>query len=156
VVSTLEDNIPFEALSYTWGDPTPTGIIHLDGSQLPLTANLESALKHLRFTNMSRIIWIDALCINQQNTQERQSQVLLMGQIYGASTGVMIWLGDDVPVNDSSFTLMLLLSEATTRPDYAPGYPFFMEQNQVLQHLFRQPDGLEYSRSHFLEGTEVL
>jgi hypothetical protein len=149
VVSVLEDNVPFEALSYTWGDPTPIASIQLDGSQLPLAVNLESALKCLRYTNMSRLIWIDALCIDQQNIPERQSQVLLMGKIYGACTGVMIWLGDDVPVNDSAFALMRLLSETTTRPDYAPGYPYFMDQvtasgisleNQMdwstLDHLF--------------------
>lgn len=128
IVSAIGDGTQFEALSYTWGDTRPTARIHLDGTHLPLAANLESALTRLRYTNISRIIWIDALCIDQQNMQERQSQVLLMGQIYRASSSVMIWLGEESRVGDSVFTLMQLLSEAATRPDFAPGSPFFLEQ----------------------------
>ena len=52
----LEDHPIFEALSYVWGDPTDAAIIDLEGHRMPVTVNLHSALKHLRYTDEERII----------------------------------------------------------------------------------------------------
>jgi hypothetical protein len=60
------DRIKFEALSYTWGDiydPQNRGNIMLFGHRHEITKNLESALRHLRFEDKERIIWVDSLCI---------------------------------------------------------------------------------------------
>jgi hypothetical protein len=70
--------IEFEALSYTWGDihdPHNRGSIMLCGHMHEITKNLESALRHLRFEDKERIIWVDSVCINQSDIEERNHQV---------------------------------------------------------------------------------
>jgi hypothetical protein len=72
----------YEALSYTWGDPTQTLPISLNGAPCPITRNLESALRHLRRRESLRILWVDAVCINQLSIDERSSEVMRMKSIY--------------------------------------------------------------------------
>ncbi|KAK8022102.1 heterokaryon incompatibility protein-domain-containing protein [Apiospora rasikravindrae] len=94
--SSLDDNPKYVALSYAWGSPRATRPILVDGIQLQVTVNLESALRHLRHQSEPLIIWIDAICINQLDLTERSEQVRLMRSIYQQASGVIVWLGDDV------------------------------------------------------------
>ncbi|KAH6721847.1 heterokaryon incompatibility protein-domain-containing protein [Leptodontidium sp. MPI-SDFR-AT-0119] len=97
-----DSDISFEALSYTWGSPeNPVDIfIGKHGyNTLPVTRNLAEALPHLRYPDKPRVLWIDAICVNQQNIEERSSQVKRMANIYSKATRVLIWLG---PVSDDS------------------------------------------------------
>ncbi|KAF2831842.1 hypothetical protein CC86DRAFT_276641, partial [Ophiobolus disseminans] len=84
----------FEALSYTWGDPHDAVPIKVEGHQFTVTRNLHCALKYLRLQNRTRVLWVDALCMNQGNQSERQSQVTQMHRIYKSSTTVVAFLGD--------------------------------------------------------------
>lgn len=61
----------YEALSYTWGDPTRTKTITINDQKVAVTTNLYDALLHLRNPEKDRILWVDALCINQQDAFER-------------------------------------------------------------------------------------
>ncbi|KAF2217050.1 hypothetical protein CERZMDRAFT_32569, partial [Cercospora zeae-maydis SCOH1-5] len=85
----------FEALSYCWGDPRITANIELNGAIAAVTVNLEAALRQFRTDAGGRVvfIWIDAICINQQDVEERNSQVALMQEIYTKATNVRLWLG---------------------------------------------------------------
>ncbi|GIZ41624.1 hypothetical protein CKM354_000492300 [Cercospora kikuchii] len=85
----------FEALSYCWGDPTITADIELNGVVAAVTVNLEAALRQFRADAEGKavVIWIDAICINQQDVDERNSQVTLMQGVYTKATNVRIWLG---------------------------------------------------------------
>lgn len=60
----------YEALSYTWGDAKDTSPIRVSGEVMQVTKNLASALKHLRYPNRPRVMWIDAVCINQADMKE--------------------------------------------------------------------------------------
>ena len=98
----LDGRHPSEALSYTWGKSTlnPLPTIILNGRYgLVVTENLYGALQRLRHRVWSRSLWIDAICINQTDTDERNRQVSIMGAIYKSARRVCIWLGDtyDVP-----------------------------------------------------------
>jgi hypothetical protein len=84
----------YSALSYVWGDATVTKEIVVNGQNLKVTTNLESALRHLRKLDRALVLWADAICINQNDTAERNSHVLLMGKIYKSAAKVTIWLGD--------------------------------------------------------------
>jgi hypothetical protein len=115
----LESCRPFTALSYTWALPTESGDNHEDladygeehtiqcetGSQgqeritgsLSVTENLFNALFQLATPVVyPSLLWIDALCINQKDLDERASQVGLMGQIYSTAAEVLVWLGNDM------------------------------------------------------------
>lgn len=84
----------YEALSYVWGDATKKGRILLGDKYLEITDNLNMALRYIRSKRKTRILWVDAVCINQNNVIERNSQVQLMGQIYEGSLHGLIWLGE--------------------------------------------------------------
>ena len=93
---------PYEALSYVWGDPTPTDRIRCyDGATgggsvdgfLGIGANLAKALTAFRLTGSPRRIWVDALSINQNDVIERQAQVRLMGDVFRNAQMVLAWLG---------------------------------------------------------------
>lgn len=88
----------FHGLSYVWGDPSPSHEIVINGSLLRITKSLYVALRAIqRDANEHFInVWADAICINQQDLEERSAQVVLMREIYHAASYVRIWLGDHV------------------------------------------------------------
>ncbi|KAL8905664.1 MAG: hypothetical protein Q9207_002478 [Kuettlingeria erythrocarpa] len=126
----------YEALSYAWGsaqDKVPIQIRTAEGikgtlsesirrlskryrlsthqvdwrySSLEVTRNLAVALEHLRYDHKPRALWVDAICINQQDLQERSAQVQLMGDIYRSANQTIVWLGPDE--DNSSLALEIL------------------------------------------------
>jgi hypothetical protein len=84
--------IEYDALSYMWGDPAPAGRIYISGKALPVASNLTMALQYLRYDDKPLIIWIDAICIDQQNYDERAEQVQLMRKLYRRANTVRIWI----------------------------------------------------------------
>ncbi|KXX73982.1 Heterokaryon incompatibility protein 6, OR allele [Madurella mycetomatis] len=93
----LEDGLQYDALSYMWGDPAPAFTITVDGDKrLAVPANLYAALRDLRHPTDSLRIWVDAICINQPDTSERNHQVPLMHSIYNRPQLVRVWLDQDV------------------------------------------------------------
>ncbi|KAK0270291.1 hypothetical protein LTR35_014217 [Friedmanniomyces endolithicus] len=84
----------YTALSYVWGDPTVTKSILVDGHVFQATVNLELALRNLSKDFVGKSLWVDAICINQQDIAEKNQQVPLMGELYGRAAGVVIWLGE--------------------------------------------------------------
>ena len=94
--ASLDDrSLDFEALSYVWGARAARTIITCNGTSTPIRSNLAAALQRVRLPTASRLIWVDALCINQQDASERGHQVRLMRQIYMRATEVLVWLGED-------------------------------------------------------------
>ena len=86
----------YHALSYVWGDETVRKPILLNGSTFDVTINLESALLRLRGSKVFvSKVWIDAICINQSDREERGHQVQLMKTIYQQALSVLVWLGRD-------------------------------------------------------------
>jgi hypothetical protein len=100
VVRSLDDHPEFNALSYTWGNLDKTTLITINGHVVPVTVNLEIALRHLRDHKNRKLvkptalpIWVDAICINQPDLNERNHQVRLMKDIYTNAVQVLAWLG---------------------------------------------------------------
>ncbi|PON20336.1 hypothetical protein TGAM01_v210778 [Trichoderma gamsii] len=88
-----DDVIQYEALSYTWGAPGTPRIVTVDEQKLAITENLYQALISLRRPYTDRILWIDAVCIDQSNTKERSHQVAQMSDIYKQADSVVFFLG---------------------------------------------------------------
>jgi len=84
----------YEALSYAWGTAISPCKALVDGFELPITESLNQGLRRLRFCDKRRMLWIDALCINQRDIQERSRQVQHMATIYKSAKRVVIWLGE--------------------------------------------------------------
>ena len=113
----------YEALSYVWGEAIDDHFVHVDQggpfqklkgllaedrskARLYVTSNLVEALRYLRLSNKPRVLWIDAICIDQQNIMERGQQVSLMSDIYARAERVVVWLG---PASDGSTSAIKLI-----------------------------------------------
>jgi hypothetical protein len=90
----LNENSDYEALSYTWGSETPLKTISLNGHNFNIRENLDSALRHLRLKDKPRMMWVDAICINQRDNQEKAREVRRMRDIYSRAQNVVVWLGN--------------------------------------------------------------
>lgn len=111
----------YEAVSYTWGDETNKKPIGINGRSFYVGKNIEAALRQVRLSYLrggERAIWIDAICINQSNIQERSSQLRIMPYIYQKAQGVLISLATpDVGSFDVGFVGIPSL-ERICRNDY--------------------------------------
>jgi len=99
-------NFRYEALSYVWGPENPTREIHINGKTKCVRENLWLALRHLRLSDKTRVLWVDAICINQESIEERNHQVQRMGEIYGRASTVLIWLGPKGGFSDLAFSFI--------------------------------------------------
>ncbi|KAL1846610.1 hypothetical protein Daus18300_014201 [Diaporthe australafricana] len=84
----------YDALSYVWGDQSRKTTIFLNSKPFEVTINLCWALRRTRDRHETRLIWADAICINQRDLQERSQQVAMMGSIFGGARQVLICMGD--------------------------------------------------------------
>lgn len=87
------EDVKYTALSYTWGDPIATTPIFVNGVETQVTLNLEAALRHIRQITDSITLWVDALCINQEDLAEKNHQVEMMRDIFSGAELVIAWLG---------------------------------------------------------------
>jgi hypothetical protein len=83
---------PYKALSYTWGRPYPTEEILLNGARFSARENLWQYLRTFQ-PNEDEFFWIDQICVDQENIEERNHQVEFMGDIYHEASEVVIRLG---------------------------------------------------------------
>lgn len=91
----------YETISYCWGASTKRSLIHLDGKSLNIPISSHEVLARFRHTAAQRALWIDAVCINQADPDERSHQVALMSEVYSKGAGNLVWLGESdetVPV----------------------------------------------------------
>lgn len=102
---------PYEALSYVWGSEDNPQLVYIDDCELPVTRNLRAALSHLRDHFMDRIVWVDALCINQENDEEKGHQVEAMAKIYAKASRVIAWLGDAADSSDEALEVIRTAAE---------------------------------------------
>lgn len=86
---------PYEAISYVWGSEVLDNWILVDGQQLPITENLAMSLRQARYSSTHCALWVDSICINQSDAQEKGHQVRRMGHIYKQAQRTLICLGCD-------------------------------------------------------------
>ena len=105
----LETAPVYEALSYTWGDSRKDRSISCGSESIALTANLATALVQIRNIDRPRTLWIDQICINQDDVDERNTQVALMHRIYSKAENIVIWLGEEEPDDGMAFRFISVL-----------------------------------------------
>jgi len=84
----------YRCLSYAWGSPDRDEAILVDGHNFPVTTNLLNALQRIRNSKRPVKYWIDQICINQDDIEERQQQVDVMKHIFRSARKIHIWLGE--------------------------------------------------------------
>nr|OQO15376.1 hypothetical protein B0A51_17789 [Rachicladosporium sp. CCFEE 5018] len=121
----LAEHIEFNALSYVWGTesaPHRINILNEDRSiagSIGIQWNLFNALPYIKVAS-AKPIWIDAVCINQADNDEKARVVPMMGDYYGNAAEILIWLG---VTNERSDLVMDLLA-----------WLWDPSQREVLQH----------------------
>jgi len=89
----IDQEEDYMCLSYVWGDMQDAFTIEVNSHPVSVSKNLWYALRRLRWYGTAGALWIDALCINQDDVQERSAQVFQMAKIYATAEQVIIWLG---------------------------------------------------------------
>ncbi|CZR68473.1 uncharacterized protein PAC_18372 [Phialocephala subalpina] len=145
----LPSNPAYEALSYSWGRSNRTHVVrvqkemglhhfkrkkHENTSTLGIAENLFIALQHLRHSSESRILWIDAISINQDDMDERSTEVLEMGSIYKNARQVLVWLGPSSRNSDLALQTLKRIGEAVTNNP---------EERWIKSHPGTWPDTLD-------------
>ncbi|KAM3423924.1 hypothetical protein BST61_g1318 [Cercospora zeina] len=122
----LSDTPPFEALSYVWGEPDNPIVAKVNDSYLQITKNLANALQRLRDPNMPRRLWVDAICINQADLDEKNQQIPLMRDIYLSATRTLMYIGE---ASESLGPYFQAKQSMTMRYDFLdhPGLTDFVE-----------------------------
>jgi len=99
----LQDSPSYTALPYVWAKHL-SPIKHIscfpDGPDIAITANCHAALLQIRRRFGPVTIWVDSICINQYDEDEKVSQIPLMREIYTWARNVYIWLGDGTVGSD--------------------------------------------------------
>ncbi|KAF2651307.1 HET-domain-containing protein, partial [Lophiostoma macrostomum CBS 122681] len=106
----------YEALSYCWGPPDTSAEIMLNGAHYHVSSALKAALNHLRWMKQPRRLWIDALCIEQGQKEEKLHQVAQMRSVYESASQVLVWIG--TPTKDTVAGMELINRIATSSSRY--------------------------------------
>lgn len=93
-VAPLAQRPEYDALTYSWGDPSDSKTIVINGKKTRITKNLHEALVNIRDRSKTIPIWVDQICIDQTNLSEKSSQIPLMTDIYSRARTVRMWLGN--------------------------------------------------------------
>ncbi|KAF2496870.1 HET-domain-containing protein [Lophium mytilinum] len=140
----LLDNKPeYEALSYVWGDMNDTALAEVDGHRMTITTNLHSALKQLRHKDKDRILWVDALCIDQSKDQEKMHQVSRMKYIYSQASQVVVWLGTGWDGSNMAMEFLRILAGDETLhldPQVDPSISvngLYLDSSKLCGHIIR-------------------
>ena len=129
----------YEALSYTWGNSAPTYSIRIDGCTLKIASNLYHALRHLQEADTKRALWIDAICINQLNLEEKANQVRRMSAIYRKAKRVLCWLDEEVESIGNVFAKLENLAVIEDCPCITDSTEFQLGDGNVWIELQRDP-----------------
>jgi hypothetical protein len=126
-------NLPrYCALSYTWGDVSdPVHSIMIDGQEFRVRENLWQALNRAQRPTGTEVIWVDAICINQEDNNERSEQVRMMRTIYEEAHHVSVWLGPEE--SNSNYAIDLLKTIHKSR-----------QNKDLILQRFRRPDIHQY------------
>jgi Heterokaryon incompatibility protein (HET) len=96
----LMHNPLYENLYYQTGGTRPPGTITCDGVEMAIGGELYCALKRLRKEDELLRIWVDAICINQFDIEERNLHVKMMGEVYAKAAIIRVWLGEAVGIEE--------------------------------------------------------
>jgi hypothetical protein len=149
IVTHEESKDQYEAISYCWGNSNDTIPIVCNGLHVPVTRSLESAMRRFRTPSGStaRLLWADAICINQKDDEEKGKQVGRMGEVYMNASCVLVWLGCNVNEATATSTFAFIsetvqyLDEAYLRggriissiPRFTEPFPICLEEGKWLQ-----------------------
>ncbi|KAK5100735.1 hypothetical protein LTR24_000881 [Lithohypha guttulata] len=147
ICSLFDEGHPrYEAVSYAWSHVKGEGVILVSGDRTIVPAATEEALRNLRYLDRPRTLWLDAICIDQENTEERNQQVALMHEIYKKTTRTVVWLGKaDESTVGAIDTIKLIHNQMCAETDYG---------KKLREVLYGQANIFQYSTTPLPEGCD--
>ncbi|KAH8664725.1 heterokaryon incompatibility protein-domain-containing protein [Xylariales sp. PMI_506] len=151
--SRQQPDTKWEAISYAWEGQLPSCWIKIGGAAMKITANAYAILKTLRHQNTSRCLWIDALCIDQSDVEEKAIQVSMMRSIYEYAQSVIVWLRPEThqgsrTVADAAFWLEELRLNNHKKT-------LLSDDDPLLSDFRRQVNSIEYCKLPFQNVLEL-
>ena len=147
----------YKAFSYVWGSLDNPITIQLGLGTLSITQNLAEALPYLRYEDRPRVLWIDAICVNQQDAKERGLQVKRMVDLYRLAERVVVWLG---PARFESGPGIRILDQLASQIeiDWMSDWPEVMKpaSQKAEPHWSDMSKALPYDHEEFLAINEIL
>ena len=151
----LENEPRYTALSYVWGDPSDNIPFVLDNHRLLITRNLALALQALRLDDEPFVLWIDALCINQNDLKEKSEQVLRMKEIYAFASLVIVWLGASTPATDVAVDMFNAYYEKGSSLDLTARHTYRFRDEQ-RQELIQDPQFKNFIESNGISSILMV
>ncbi|KAM0557973.1 hypothetical protein ACHAPJ_005138 [Fusarium lateritium] len=164
-IVSLDDKPEYEALSYMWGPPEPSYDITInDSSTLSIGYNLRKALDDLRLPDKPRVIWNDAICMNQNDNEEKGHHIQLMRTIYASASTVCAWIDHEVDPSEPCFQGLERL-DGVQLIDYPAEYWYplasifrnpYWRRLWVQQELILAPEIQVYCRRYVFDGSKLI
>ncbi|KAI0420321.1 heterokaryon incompatibility protein-domain-containing protein [Xylaria grammica] len=153
IIDVANSPLQYEALSYVWGTEKAQKPIKCYGYDIPITLNLQHALLALRHPTLVRPLWVDAICINQQDIDERARQVAYMRLVYQHASRVVVWLGPESPVTRGGLArarelceyraVLLASSHESGDPAAPPAHRNIQADRMILESLIAETGSAE-------------
>ncbi|KAE8140819.1 heterokaryon incompatibility protein-domain-containing protein [Aspergillus pseudotamarii] len=132
----------YEALSYAWGTSPEMEESVCNGAHFRISRTLGQALRGIHAHSGSGWIWVDAICINQTDAEEKAHQVAGMGELYSCADQVVIWLGDAADQSDLACSLLPELTERIWSLKETEGGWRPLSTDDIVSHGLPHPDDL--------------
>lgn len=116
----ITENPKFSAISYAWGPALKPFYLHTAEGNVPLTSSLHAALKRLRSTTESVILWADAICIDQANFHEKAIQIRILPKIFQSAEMIFAWIGNEEDGSHEALETLLQIRTNEVKPDIWP------------------------------------
>lgn len=131
------------AVSYAWGQPpTFESIIELESGSLQISDTAAGALRRFRRRKTRISLWIDSICINQQDDDEKNEQVAIMGDIYREAKAVLVWLGEAASTDCYAFHI---ITASRSQKEAAASSKWFVSENAMMQTAIDPLDDKPYA-----------
>ncbi|KAH8627378.1 HET-domain-containing protein [Alternaria alternata] len=134
-----DESFEYEAVSYTWGDAAATQTIYFPSAELNVGRNCYNVLRRLRCKHQDCLLWIDAVCIDQNNLQERACQVRMMEKIYNRASTVLVILQEPNANSDALFEQLKIGDEMISLVGRWVRDPPSDHVLKLLEDLWRDP-----------------
>ncbi|KAK7910658.1 heterokaryon incompatibility protein-domain-containing protein [Apiospora marii] len=156
-VISLDRKPKFDAVSYVWGPKDPQTAISLGGDHsLPIGPNLHLALSDLRRRWRPLTLWVDALCINQQDDVEKSHQVPMMSSIYRAARMTRAWIDHEVDPKSPALRALPWLVEKHFSPEEAAPKAIPSRSNAIKGHLRMRQEVESHDWEFWKPVTDIL
>ena len=144
ITDTLSAATTYEALSYVWGSSKAPETLHLGTGSLKITHALATALRRLRLPSQSRLLWVDAVCINQFNTTEKSQQVAQMANIYKHAVRIVAWLGED---EEGALDMKSILRLSQKAAEIGLRLPHEGNRDMLHDYVYGRPERINWMMS---------